>query len=329
MTRWALDTFLTLDLSHLFCICRQTLKPTLKPTMKLSILFLIPLAATAFAPVARPSASRIKLFNEVDDACETVTSTTEDIVKKVDSLALTRVMRFVDHAPMLLTLKCLADKAGMSIARSGITAGSGAFGGLATALPVSSWAFNIYAVAAVAQLASIAKSSLAENSNELSQGTITATAATNFMVTRAIGSANPLRDTALVALVSAHSLRTNGGDGAVTVHNAAVQLVSSFTTVLTVLGVVSAIAGKISFINAGVTSILGLASYYIMATRAGNGTVKKAVNAGIIGGVVYSRIAAGIKISLDLSSVVAAATTIGAAYVAYGAIDRLRKAVMD
>jgi hypothetical protein len=142
-----------------------------------------------------------------------------------------------------------------------------------------------------------------------------------------VGSANPLRDTALTAIVSGYALRKNSGDGAVNVHKAAMQLMSSFTTVLAVLGTVSAVAGKLSFVDAQVTSVLGIAAYYGMATRGGNGTVKKAVNAGIIGGIAYARLAAGVALSMDVASVVTGATTVGVAYVAYEAVNRLRTAV--
>jgi hypothetical protein len=243
-------------------------------------------------------------------------------------LVLSRVMRVVDHAPSLFSLKCLADKAGMAVAKSGIVASPSSFTGLGTAIAVPTWCFNIWALVAVTQLASVAKSALAEGGNELTQKDITSTTIANVLASRAVGSANPLRDTALTAIVSGYALRKNSGDGAVNIHKAAMQLMSSFTTVLAVLGAVSTVAGKFSFVNAQVTSILGIASYYAMATRDGNGTVKKAVNAGIIGGVVYARLAAGVALSMDVASIVTGATTVGMAYVAYGAVNRLRTAVM-
>lgn len=297
--------------------------------MKFTALLLIPISASAFAPAAKVAFPKTALFNEVDDICETVTSKAEDVLQKTDEIALSRVMRVVDHAPLLFTLKTLADKAGMSISRSGITAATASFGGLSTALPVATWACNVYALAAIVQLASVAKSALADGGNELSQGAITAAAATNWAVARAIGSANPLLDTALVAVISGHSLRTGSNDGSVQLHTAALQLVSSFTSVLTILGGVSALAGKLSFINAQATSVLGLAAYYGLATRSGNGTIRKIVNAGVIAGVLISRLSGGIKLSFDAASIVGGATTLGAAYVAYEAVNRARQAIMD
>jgi hypothetical protein len=298
--------------------------------MKLSLLFLLPAASVAFAPArfATRTNGVTVTRNELDDACEKVVSKTEEVVEKADSLVLSRVMRFVDHAPILLSLKCLTDKAGMACTKTGaITASPSSFTGLGTALAVPTWCFNIWALIAVTQLASVAKSALADGGNELTQKDITSTAIANVLASRAVGSANPLRDTALTAIVSGYALRKNSGDGAVNVHKAAMQLMSSFTTVLAVLGTVSAVAGKLSFVDAQVTSVLGIAAYYGMATRGGNGTVKKAVNAGIIGGIAYARLAAGVALSMDVASVVTGATTVGVAYVAYEAVNRLRTAV--
>jgi hypothetical protein len=299
--------------------------------MKLSLFFLLPIASVAFTPASRFATRTNGITvtrNELDDACEKVVSKTEEVIEKADNLVLSRVMRVVDHAPILFSLKCLADKAGMAVAKSGIVASPSSFTGLGTAIAVPTWCFNIWALVAVTQLASVAKSALAEGGNELTQKDITSTTIANVLASRAVGSANPLRDTALTAIVSGYALRKNSGDGAVNIHKAAMQLMSSFTTVLAVLGAVSTVAGKFSFVNAQVTSILGIASYYAMATRDGNGTVKKAVNAGIIGGVVYARLAAGVALSMDVASIVTGATTVGMAYVAYGAVNRLRTAVM-
>jgi hypothetical protein len=299
--------------------------------MKLSLFFLLPIAAAAFAPASRFATRTNGITvtrNELDDVCEKVVNKSEEVIEKADNLVLSRVMRFVDHAPVLLSLKGLASKAGMSVAKTGIVASPSSFAGLGTALAVPTWTFNIWALIAVTQLASVAKSALADGGNELSQADITSTAIANVMAMRAVASANPLRDTALTAIVSGYALRKNAGDGAVNIHKAAMQLMSSFTTVLTVLGVVSAAASKLDFINAQVTSVVGIVAYYAMATRGGNGTVKKAVNAGIIGGLLYARLAAGIALSMDVTSLVAGATTAGVAYVAYEAANRLRTAVM-
>ena len=185
--------------------------------MKFSLAFLLPALALGFAPQGRLApmrSSSLVTRNELDDACEKISDTTEDYMGKADSLVLNRAMRFVDHAPMILTLKALTEKAGISARMWSISSNPGAFAGLTTALSVPTWCYNVWVLVAVAQAASIAKSALASDGNELSQADITANAATNFVAARAIGSANPLRDTALVALVSGYSLRQGNSDGA-------------------------------------------------------------------------------------------------------------------
>ena len=107
----------------------------------------------------------------------------------------------------------------------------------------------------------------------------------NWVAARAIGSENPLLDTIIVALVSGYALRNHGNaSGDATIHSASLQLMSSFTTVLAVLGVVSAAAAKIPFVadNVGIINIVGILASYAMVTRDGNGTVKKTVNASLM-----------------------------------------------
>lgn len=268
--------------------------------------------------------------NAVDDACDKVTDTVEDVMEKGDSIVLKRAMRFVDHAPMLYTLKKLAEKAGWAAEKWSVDAPASAFTGLDTAMAVPAWCFNIWTLIAVTQVASVVKSALAEDSNELSQRDISTSALATFMATRAIGSENLLLNTGLTALFSGYALR-NGGDGSVTIHKAAMQLMASFTTVLTVLGAIPWVINKLPDFSASgdVVSVLGIVAYYLMATRGANGTAKKAVNAGVIGGILYARLADGINFSLKASSIVPGITLVGTAYLAYEAINRLRKAVMD
>lgn len=308
--------------------------------MKLSLIaLLLPAASLAFTPVSVPSpATRSPLFrpvplnNEFDQACESITSTTEDYVGKADDLVLSRVMRLVDHAPMLYTLKALTDKAGISASLSGITSNPSAFGGLSTALAVPTWCFHVWTLIAICQVASVAKSVLASDSNELSQADITANTAANLAAARLIGSSNPLRDTILSAVVSGYALRQGDAAGSVNIHNAGVQLMSSFTTVLAVLGLVSTVSARIPVLKdqATIISWLGVAAYYALATREDNGTVKKAVTAGIAAGMVVSTIAGGVNLmSFNLPSVFTNIGVLGLAYVAYNSVNRLRQAVFD
>jgi hypothetical protein len=303
--------------------------------MKLSILCLLPIASMAFAPGNLPSrvapmrTSTLVTNSEIDEACEKVTSTTEEYVGKADSLILNRAMRFVDHAPMIVTLKALTAKAGISASMWSVTSNPGAFAGLGTALAVPTWCYNIWTLMAVTQVASILKSSLASEGNELSQADITSSAVANFAAMRMIDSATPLRDTALAALISGYALRQGDSDGAVTVHKAAMQLMSSFTTVLTVLGVASTVCSKIPLLASSSELIawVGIASYYVLATRAANGTVKKAVNAGVVGGMLWSTLAGGVSITANVGSLFTNIGIAGMAYVAYRSIDSARQAV--
>ena len=80
-----------------------------------------------------------------------------------------------------------------------------------------------------------------------------------------------------------------------TIHNSSLQVMSSFTTVLTILATISKTASYVPFL-AGKESVIALAgyyAYYALVTREDNGTVKKSVNAGIIGGILWNKITTG------------------------------------
>jgi len=96
--------------------------------MKLSALILLPATALAFAPqqpVSLFPTSRVSnvalrdVRGDVDDAVKKIEDTTEDYVGKADELVISRGMRFANHLPVLVTLKALADKAGMSASLNG------------------------------------------------------------------------------------------------------------------------------------------------------------------------------------------------------------------
>ena len=96
--------------------------------MKLSALILLPATALAFAPqqpVSLFPTSRVSnvalrdVRDDFDDAVKKIEDTTEDYVGKADELVISRGMRFANHLPVLVTLKALADKAGMSASLNG------------------------------------------------------------------------------------------------------------------------------------------------------------------------------------------------------------------
>ena len=205
-----------------------------------------------------------------------------------------------------------------------------AFGGLSTALSVPTWCFNVWALAAVAQLASVAKSALSSDRDELSQSDITAGAVSNWAAARMVGSANPLRDTIVAAVVSGYALRNNNADGAVNVHNASTQLIASFTT-LAILGTISAAVARIAFLQdiPQVTTLLGVAAMYVINARAGNGTVKKAVNSGMIAGILYNRLLQGVSFAANGASIMSNLALLAMATVATDSLNNLRKAVFN
>jgi hypothetical protein len=314
--------------------------------MKLHLFFLLPIV-TAFAPEAslvnthhrHPNIARggdVALKNELDSAAEKIISTTEEYVGKADDVVLNRVMRVVDHAPAFVTLKALADAGGMDVFGSFVLwnpstwkCSTDAFAGLSTALSVPNAMYNVWAAVCAFQALSLAKSALANDNNELSQADITATAAANWVATRAIGSANPLRDTILTALVSGYAVRNGSAGGDATIHSASLQLMSSFTTVLAVLGVVSAAAAKIPFVadNVGIINIVGILASYAMVTRDGNGTVKKTVNASLMSLMLLNAIKGGVSFSLNVGSLLTNVGLVGLGYVAVESVNRFKNAV--
>ena len=96
--------------------------------MKLSALILLPATALAFAPQQPVSlfpttrVSNVALHDvrdDFDDVVKKIEDTTEDYVGKADELVINRGMRLANHLPVLVTLKALADKAGMSASING------------------------------------------------------------------------------------------------------------------------------------------------------------------------------------------------------------------
>lgn len=298
--------------------------------MRLTILslFISAIATNAFVtPQTARQPTLLKEINSVDDFAAEVVDKTETILGKADDLILNRVMRAVNHAPAIVTLKALGEAAGSS--KYGIDAAASALSVSAPALlSVPAWTGNALRLVCVAQLASIAKSVLASDSDELSQGDIASTTAANWVAAKAI-SGGGLKWMALTAVVSGHSAR-NGADGDFTIHTAAMQILSSFSAVATILGAANA-APSIIPVLAGQTELvagLGLAGYYIGATRSGNGTTKKVVNAAIIGGMLWSKIAGG-ALALTMGNLLQVGTlvTAGTAYVAYNAITSAKDAL--
>lgn len=297
--------------------------------MRPSVLFLLPAVAFSFAPLQPvPFQSKTRLFNVVTEVASDITSKTETVIGKADNMILKRAMRIVNHLPAVVTLKCFAEAAGSS--KYGVDIAASTFSYASPdLLSVPTWLGNVWPVICVAQIASLAKSALASDSDEVDQGGISALAFANFGATKALTSATPLRWVLATSILSGYSAR-NGGDGDLTVHTAASQLMSSITTAMTILGGVAALPNLVPFLS-GQPEILagvGLAAFYSLATRDGNGLVKKIINAGVIGGILASKIAEGaLKLTFDNLFSVGTLVTIGTAYVAYEALVRAKDAL--
>ena len=188
--------------------------------------------------------------------------------------------------------------------------------------------YNIWAICAVLQLASITKSVLADK-DELSQSDVTAMAASNFFVARMVGSGS-LQDTVLAALVTGYSVR----DGASSLHT---ELASAFLTTSATLGVVAYLAGLIPSIPVvgdllavvATGKLLAVVAMHGITNRADNGTVKEIVNGAILAGMAFDAISGGISFALDLDSILANVTLALFLYVSFQAMDNARQAVLD
>lgn len=304
--------------------------------MRFSVFYLLAaaVATNAFAPtptIRTPGVSFTRLTADSDpvaELCDNVVSRTETVLGKVDELVLGRAIRLVNHLPALYTLKQLGAAAGS--AKYGVDAAASAFSVASPALlgvPVA--LNNVWRLICIAQLASIAKSALANDRDELSQKDIAALTASNWAAAKILTSSTPLRWMAATSIISGYSAR-NGADGDLTIHTAALQLMSSFTAVATILGAANAAPAVVPFLagKAELLAGLGLAGFYAAATRGGNGKTKKVVNAAVIGGILWSKIAGG-ALALTRSNLLNVGTlvTIGTAYVAYEAVTKAKDAL--
>lgn len=266
--------------------------------------------------------------------CADVSDRTESAVAKVDELLTSRLMRLANHAAVLCTLKALADKVGMAVSLDNLQIETAAdkFVGVVGDLEIAGWCYNIWAICAVLQLASVAKSVLADK-DELSQADITAMAASNFFVARMVGSDSPLQDTVLAALVAGYAMRSSASK--LSLHMASTQLASAFLTTAATLGVVAAVAGLLPSIPVvgeyipNVGKLLAVVTMHGITNRPDNGTVKEIVNGIILAGMSFDALIGGIDLALDLDTILANATLVFLLYVSFQAVDNARRAVLD
>uniref|UniRef100_A0A7S1BR44 Uncharacterized protein n=2 Tax=Corethron hystrix TaxID=216773 RepID=A0A7S1BR44_9STRA len=305
--------------------------------MRYFVLATLPMLCGAFAPQAfTPQAStrramtplKSSLVPEVDavnDFNSNISTKLANVIKKADSLVLTRAMRFVNHAPAIVTLNCLlstlgSTKFGFDIAPSALSIAAPA------GITVPAWAGYTIPVLVVSQVAAVIRSSLAD-SDELSQGDISAMAVSNYFLSKALTATCPL-NWVVAAVASGYSARNGKGDESPSIMNLSTQITASVTSAAAVLGVASKIPSVIPFLagQEEVTAVIGLLAYLGLVNGEGAGKVKKTVNAVVIGGALISKIVGG---ALNMSNLVSAGTvvTVATAYVAAIAIDKARQAL--
>mmetsp|Transcript_19213 Transcript_19213/g.41543 ORF Transcript_19213/g.41543 Transcript_19213/m.41543 type:complete len:285 (-) Transcript_19213:1787-2641(-) len=272
----------------------------------------------------------------ISGACAEVSDRTEEVLERTDDLIVTRLMRFANHLAALFMLKTLLDKAGIILELGALEIkGSlaGAFDGMPADLQIAAWCYNIWAVFAILQICSVARSILAD-ADELTQADITSVAVTNFFIARMIGSPTPLRDALLAAVVAGHAMRTT--KVGITLHTAAVQLASAFLTTVATLGVVAAVASVLPDIpvvgeylpNLG--PFLSVVAMHGITNREDNGTIKEIVNGCILAGMAYDAvIVEGVSFALDVDTILGNITLVFLLYVTYQALDNARRAIWD
>jgi len=296
--------------------------------MRLSVFFLLPVVAFSFAPPQPVPFQSTQLFNAIGDSVADITSKTETVIGKADSLLVKRLLRVVNHLPAIVTLKTLAEAAGSS--KYGIDIAASTFSySTPSLLSAPTWLGNVWPLICIAQIASLAKSALASDSDEIDQGGISALTISNFAAAKILTSATPLRWLIATSILSGFGAR-DGGDGDLTIHTAATQLMSSITSVMAVLGVVAALPTIVPFLSSQpeILAGIGLASLYAVVTREGNGLTKKVINACVVGGILASKIAGGaLKLSLNNLISVGTLVTAGTAYVVYEAVIKAKDAL--
>jgi len=273
--------------------------------------FTNPSSVTKFA-APKAFSSILKDANVIDTNIDKTVTKGEELLGKVDSFAGAKLFRALDHIPILFTLKGLGEAAGST--NFGLDAAASAFSnGPAAALLIPGYLYRIWPLIALCQLASVAKSVLSDE-GILYQSDITTTSAANFAATKAIASGDYSWLLA-TAVISSYSSR-NGGDLGLNLNTASLQLMSSFTTVAALLATATKVASYVPILSGktDVVSYLALLGYYGLVKRGGNGTVKKTVNAAVLGGMLWARIAAGgLNFSDGISSVLSMSTvTLGA-----------------
>jgi len=263
--------------------------------MRTFAFLVIPALAASFTPTPQTSTftrgGSISVQKYIDEYADTGTSKVEALCEKADDLVSRKALDTLNHVPLLYTLYGFGQAAGSS--QYGIDAAAAAFTNFpATAFAIPAYVGNLFPFLAAIQLASVAKSALA-SSNEIDQGSITASSVSYYAATKALTSGG-LPWLIVTALVSSYPNR-NGASFKAGIHNLSTQILSSVTTVVAILASITKVCSFIPFLDGKdeVVALLGLFGFYANSKRAGNSTVKKSVNAAVILGLLWSKISGG------------------------------------
>jgi len=288
-------------------------------------------AATRSPLFTRPTpalnAIDIPEVDAINEITDDVSGKVQDAVGKIDDLVLKRIVRAVNHAPVLVTLSTLLSSLGSS--KFGVDIGPGALSFITPAgLSVPTWVGYTIPILVASQAAAVVRSALAD-SDELSQGDISAMAVSNWAMTKALSSGS-MCSWVTAAIASNYYGRNGGGSEAPSIKNLSIQVASSVSTAAAVLAVSTNLPKWIPFLSGQpeLTAVIGLLGLLGVTTGDGNGKVKKLVNGAIAGGMLLKAIAGG-ALSLTTKNILSTGfvVTAATAYVAAAALKRANDAL--
>lgn len=307
-------------------------------SFSVALLFALLKSSDAFAPHTKARQPDVRILGKLEaaevtaltDATNTVADKVDDVLERADELILRRAMRVVNTVPALYTLSELAKAAGsvnfgIDIAPSVLSIAAPA------GLELPMWIGYALPLIVVSQVASLAKSALAENNDELSQSQISQLLVSNVCLARAVTSPS-LLNWAVVSVVAGFAARNNKDSGDWNIHNASTQVTASVATVATVLALANKVPEVLPMLSAQaglpqvVSAAAGLIGLYGLVTRNGNNKTRKVVHAIVTTGIVVGKVTQG---ALNINNLANLGTAIfaGSAYVGWVAFDKARKAL--
>lgn len=241
-------------------------------------------------------------------------------------------MRFVNHAPAWMTLGAMIKSLGGASNRFGLDIAPSALklGGPVALGSIPIWVGYVMPIMVVTQAAAIVRSALADN-DELSQSDISSMAVSNVCLTRALSSPSPA-SWAVAAVASGYYARNGHGNEDANIKNLSIQVTSSVSTAAALLAASAQIPKLIPILSGQqeLTAMVGLLGMLGLTTQDGNSTVKRTVNAVILGGLLISKLAGGAlqlsKANLLSKGIV---VTAGTAYTAIIALQRAKDSLAN